>query len=109
MLTVTRHDCKWSYHRTGGHGGQHRDKTSNGVRVVHPPSGARGQASESRSQAENKRTAFGRMAETSEFKAWVRLEHARRIGAIDQAVKDALRSENILIEYGPFSEALEEA
>lgn len=89
--------------RVGGAGGQHRDKTSNGVRIVHRASGARGESREERSQAANKSKAFRRMAESPEFRAWVRVEHARRAGQIDQAVKEAMRSEHLVIEYGPFS------
>lgn len=98
VLRVTIKDCEVQTFRVGGAGGQHRDKTSAGVRVVHAASGARGQSSESRSQAQNKRTAFRRMAESREFQSWVRLEHARITGALDAWVADEMRPENLIIE-----------
>lgn len=102
VLTVTIKDCKVSYFRTGGAGGQHRDKTSNGVRIIHPPSGANVTASEDRSQAANEKMAWQRLGNSPEFRRWVALEHAKRAGEIDAAVKDAMRPENLLIEtYDP--------
>jgi peptide chain release factor 1 len=45
--------------------------------VIHHPSGARGEAREERSQLQNKKRAFRRMAESEEFKAWVRVQTGR--------------------------------
>jgi protein subunit release factor B len=101
LFSVTASDCTWSQFRVGGAGGQHRDKTSAGVRCVHPPSGAVGQASEDRSQAKNKSTAFARMAETSEFKAWHKRECALRTGAAalaEEALARSMRPHNIRTE-----------
>jgi len=74
ILTVTIKDCDVQTFRVSGAGGQHRDKTSAGVRVVHPPSGASGRGTENRSQAQNKRDAFRRMAESPEFQRWCRMK-----------------------------------
>jgi|TARA_B110001454_G_C12442818_1_gene318631 ribosome-associated protein len=49
--------------RSSGPGGQHRNKTETGVRMVHPPSGITVQATERRSQMQNKELAFERLAE----------------------------------------------
>ncbi len=49
--------------RAGGPGGQHRNKTETGVRIVHPPSGITVQATERRSQLQNKELAFERLIE----------------------------------------------
>lgn len=86
--------------RVSGAGGQHRDKTSNGVRFRHPPSGAVGECREERSQAANKKKAFLRMAESPKMQSWLRVEHARRTGAIEAWVSEQMRPENLLIEYG---------
>ncbi len=99
MLTVTIKDCEVQTFRAGGKGGQNQNKRDSGVRVIHHGSGARGESREERSQLQNKRIAFVRMAESSEFRAWVRLRHAQISGAVDQAVKDAMRPENLDIEY----------
>jgi hypothetical protein len=47
--------------RGPGPGGQKRNKTSNGVRVTHEPTGLTGQAVETRSQEENRSLAIGRL------------------------------------------------
>ena len=49
--------------RSGGPGGQHRNVTDSAVRLRHLPSGVRVTASDSRSQARNKDTAFARLIE----------------------------------------------
>jgi len=50
-------------YRSGGPGGQHRNVTDSAVRLRHLPSGVRVTASDSRSQARNKDTAFARLIE----------------------------------------------
>lgn len=78
-LTVTIHDCEVQTFRAGGKGGQHQNKTSSGVRVIHHPSGARGESREERSQLQNKRAAFVRMVGTPAFRYWldVQLKHRK--------------------------------
>jgi hypothetical protein len=56
-------ECEIHLHRTGGPGGQHRNKVSSAVRLVHRPSGATATASERRSQHENKSNALARLRE----------------------------------------------
>lgn len=71
ILTVTIHDCEVQTFRSGGKGGQNQNKRDTGVRVIHHPSGARGESREERSQFQNKRSAFVRMVETPAFRYWV--------------------------------------
>lgn len=71
VATVTIKDCEVQHFRAGGPGGQHQNKTSSGSRVIHHPSGARGESREERSQPLNTRKAFLRMAESQKFKLWV--------------------------------------
>lgn len=102
MLRITIKDCIVQTFRAGGNGGQNQNKRDTGVRVIHPLSGARGESREERSQLQNKRAAFKRMAESPEFAGWVRLRHAQIAGQIDEAVNDAMRPENLIIEtYDP--------
>jgi protein subunit release factor B len=68
ILSVTLKDCRVDYFRAGGPGGQKQNKTSSGVRITHPPSGAVGEARDQRSQLQNKKAAFRRMAESDKFK-----------------------------------------
>lgn len=86
--------------RTGGKGGQNRDKRDTGVRFIHPPSGARGECQEHRKQGQNKKVAFERMASSPAFRRWLGIEHARRSSAIDSYLDDQMRPENLLVEYG---------
>lgn len=74
VLSVTLADCRVDTFRSGGKGGQNQNKRETGVRIVHEPSGAVGESREERSQLQNKRTAFKRMAATAKFKLWVNRE-----------------------------------
>ncbi len=71
-FSVTLQDCDVQTFRSGGKGGQKQNKTDSGVRIIHRASGARGESREERSQLQNKKAAFRRMAETPTFRAWVR-------------------------------------
>jgi protein subunit release factor B len=82
IATVTLKDCVVDTFRSGGKGGQNVNKRDTGVRITHPPSGAIGKSTEERSQLQNKRTAFRRMCETKEFRAWT-----RRLAAGDELLK----------------------
>lgn len=83
VFSVTAADCEWSYTRGTGKGGQKKNKTNSAVHCMHRPSGAHGYSEASRSQAENRRDAFVKMAESDKFKQWNRLELMRRLGMID--------------------------
>jgi protein subunit release factor A len=99
MMTITIKDCTVQTFRCGGNGGQNQNKRDTGVRIIHPPSGARGESREERSQLQNKRTAFVRMAKSPEFNAWVRLRHAQITGDVEASVNEAMRPANLDIEY----------
>lgn len=71
ILTVTIHDCVVQTFRSGGKGGQNQNKRDTGVRVIHEPSGARGESREERSQLQNKKTAFVKMVDTPQFRFWM--------------------------------------
>lgn len=76
VLSVTLADCRVDTFRSGGKGGQNQNKRETGVRVVHEPSGAVGEARDERSQLQNKRMAFRRMADSARFRLWVRRQTA---------------------------------
>jgi protein subunit release factor B len=82
LFSVTANDCEWSYTKGTGAGGQKRNKTSSAVHCTHRPSGAHGYSEASRSQLDNKREAFRKMAESKEFKTWHQLETSRRTGVL---------------------------
>lgn len=101
MLSVTIDQCEVQTFRAGGPGGQNQNKRDTGVRVIHPPSGARGECREERSQLANKRRAFHRMACSPKFRVWL----ARELGGLAKleaerlrAVEASMRPENIKVE-----------
>jgi len=70
VFSVDLSDCIVQHFRCGGPGGQKQNKTSSGSRVIHPPSGARGESREERSQPQNTRIAFIRMVQSKKFEIW---------------------------------------
>ena len=101
IVTVTIADCRVDTFRGSGAGGQKRNKTSSGVRVVHEPSGAIGESEATRSQHLNRVDAFRKMATSYKFTQWIRLETMRRTGelaAIEAEVDRMVRDET-KVEY----------
>lgn len=68
QILVSKKDLKieW-FSGGGGAGGQHKNRHNNCCRITHIPSGATGQATNSRSQKENQKNAFNAM-----FKSFTR-------------------------------------
>lgn len=90
VLTVTLKDCDVQHFRSGGKGGQNQNKRDTGTRIVHRASGAVGESREHRTQLENKRAAFKRMAESAQFKMWMARElygYAEVERQVDEAMK----------------------
>src|SRR5271170_3551355 len=85
LFSLTRDDFEWDYFRAGGKGGQNQNKVNSGVRCKHPPSGAVGEARDSRNQLANRRSAFVRCVESTKFRQWHKSEVARRLGTEKQA------------------------
>ena len=70
-LSITVNDCVVQTFRAGGKGGQNQNKRDTGVRIIHQPSRAVGESREHRTQLENKRAAFRRMAEHPRLRFWI--------------------------------------
>jgi protein subunit release factor B len=70
-FSVTAKDCELETFRCGGKGGQNQNKRDTGVRWRHRPSGATGESREHRTQLENKRAAWRRMAEHPKMRFWI--------------------------------------
>ena len=77
LFSITRKDFDITYFCAGGKGGQKQNKTETGVRFIHEPSGARGESREERSQLQNERIAFRRMAESPQMRLWLAEEHQK--------------------------------
>lgn len=113
LFTVTKKDLIRQTFRSGGKGGQNQNKVESGVRFIHPPSQARGEARDTRDQKTNERNAFLRLVESKEFKNWHKVECARRMGQVvpetpeqirarvNKMVDEDLASGRILVETFP--------
>lgn len=101
LFSVTKKDLDIQFMRAGGSGGQHQNKTDSACRIKHTSSGAVGECRNYRSQDANKREAFKRMTETTQFKAWVKLTASlklKNIQDIDAWVDEQMRPHNLKIE-----------
>jgi hypothetical protein len=100
VLTVTISDCDVQTFRAGGKGGQNQNKRDTGVRVVHRASGAVGESREHRSQLDNKRAAFGRMARHPKMTIWIhRRMNGTLVGFDESTIRDMTeRPEDFRVE-----------
>lgn len=87
LFSVTIKDCQVETFRAGGKGGQNQNKVESGVRVRHLPSGAKGEARDSRDQPVNKRNAFLRMVNSPAFQRWHKLEINKHLGLDAPTIK----------------------
>lgn len=97
VLSLTKKDFEIQHFRAGGNGGQHADKASTAVRIIHRDSGAVGESREHRQQSQNTKAAFKRMAESPKFKRWVNAQ----VFGLDKEVEEKVNKQmkEIEIEY----------
>ena len=112
VFSITKADLIRQTFRAGGKGGQKQNKVETGVRFIHPPSGARGEARDTRSQKQNEELAFMRMAQSAEFQRWAKIEATKRMGGlvpetpeqirqrVDREVDTGLQNGTIIVEEG---------
>lgn len=79
LFSVTASDCTWQFFCAGGNGGQHQNKTASACRCIHKESGAVGESRDHKSQWQNKKAAFERMAESPKMQTWLKMEAGRRM------------------------------
>lgn len=70
LFSQNKNDFEVEHIRGSGPGGQHRNKTSTGVRISHRASGATATATDSKSQETNKKEAFKKVCESAKFRFW---------------------------------------
>jgi protein subunit release factor A len=58
---MNQKDLKFEYYKSGGPGGQHKNKRNMAVRITHLPSGVSATGQDSRSQSQNKDLAMARL------------------------------------------------
>jgi peptide chain release factor 1 len=106
LFSVTKKDFIIEPYKGSGKGGQHRNKTMSCCRIKHPDSGAVAQACEERDFHRNRKVAFRRLIGSTKFETWRKrkayeLLHDQKEfeRKLDQLVEEAMRPENIKIEY----------
>jgi protein subunit release factor A len=101
LFTIYPKEFKVEYFCAGGHGGQGMQKNATACRITHIVSGATGISRDERSQLQNKKLAFKRLTNSEKFKAWHKLEVAKRLSQYEddkQWVEEQMRPENLKIE-----------
>jgi protein subunit release factor B len=73
--------------RSGGKGGQNQNKVESGVRIIHRDSGCSAESRRHRDQPQNKKEAFRQLTSNPHFKAWLKLEIAKRCLDLDKRRK----------------------
>ena len=99
VLTLTRKDFQIEFLKGSGKGGQNRNKRETAVRIRHIASGQEVYCCEERSQLQNLRKAFERIAER--MKPWLKLQSLRKLHQereIEEKVDRAMMRENLRIE-----------
>lgn len=100
-FSVSIKDCEVETFRCGGPGGQNVNKVESGVRVRHVASNSVSESREFREQHRNKVNAFVKMANSSSFQKWIRVEAARRAGqpSAEEIVEKMMEAKNIRVQY----------
>ena len=100
LFTLSRKDFEVQTFCSGGPGGQHQNKTSSGVRIVHKDSGAVGESRTERSQHVNKKLAFERLTESAKFKIWLnrKVFELQSQKTIEQKVDEQIVDKNLQFE-----------
>jgi protein subunit release factor B len=88
LFSVTKKDFDVQTFCAGGAGGQHQNKTSSAVRIVHRDSGAVGESREEREQSRNKKIAFQRLTSSDKFKMWLRVKASEMM--MEETVEEKL-------------------
>jgi protein subunit release factor B len=97
LFSITPEDCEFETFRSGGKGGGNQNSRSTGVRWTHRPSGAVGEARDSRHQHQNKLSAWRRMATSPKMVAYIRAK-VRQEKDLLSHVNDLMDEKNLKVE-----------
>lgn len=97
---ASKEDFDVSYFCGSGKGGQAKNKVASGVQIMHRESRAIGRASDSRSQADNKKMAFMRLLETNKMKIWLnrKLFEVRERQTIEDSIEKDMTDDKLRYE-----------
>lgn len=100
LFSITPEHCELQTFTVHGPGGGGKDTSNTGVRWIHHPSGAVGEAREERSQPANKRAAWKRLANHPKMQQWLKLEAAKRAGqpSIEELVEAEMHPSKLKVE-----------
>lgn len=82
-FSITAKDLTFQEYCGSGSGGQHRNRNKTAIRCIHKASGAVGECEEFKSQKQNKRKAFERMAKSVKFQSWLKLKIDAGLGKVE--------------------------
>lgn len=93
-------DLDVSYFCGSGAGGQARNKVASGVQMKHDESGAIGRASDSRSQHDNKKSAFKRLIADPRMKFWLakKVYEVRQGETLEKTIENDAKPANLKYE-----------
>lgn len=97
---LSKKDLDISYFCGSGAGGQARNKVASGVQIIHRETGAIGRASDSRSQEQNKKSAFERLLKTPKMKFWLasRVFEVKQGESLESMIEKDMKDENLKFE-----------
>lgn len=100
VTILSKKDLEFSYFCGSGAGGQARNKVASGVQIFHAESGATARACDSRSQDQNKQSAFDRLLKTPQMKFWMakKLFEIKQGETIERAVEQDMANHNLKYE-----------
>jgi len=100
VTIVSPKDLDVSYFCGSGAGGQARNKVASGVQIIHRETGAIGRASDTRSQAQNKKLAFERLVKHPRMKFFLaaKVFEVRQGESLERAVENDMKPENLKFE-----------